>query len=193
MSFIASWIEKVRLHRMDRLQRKLKKLRAKDNDAEETIDDIQETDPSLDAENIIAWDKVTKLSEDLNDYNWNFFRWGDTTALAPGVIVYVLGTRGPTKEKPYITYKPEPRVITSIHDNGVNGGTMFFTYTHEIVRPQSITKGENEFQVVSTEEVIYSPLTKAHAERLCKLLNLQSKRLYEKHLIKMKNSAENHK
>ena len=188
MSLLADFLYNWRIKRYERLGRKLDEAE-KQEDGMKNIPDIE---AGMDGQNVVAWDKVTKLSEDLNDYNWNFFRWGDTTALAPGVIVYVLGKRGPTKEKPYVTYKPEPRVITSIHDNGVNGGTMFFTYTHEIVRSQSIIKDANEFQVVSREDVIYSPLTKAHAERLCKLLNLQSKRLYEKNLLKIKNQ-ENQK
>ena len=116
----------------------------------------------------------------------------DTTKLLPGFIVYVVGKREPTKDKPYITYKPEPRVIASIHDSGVNGGTVFFTYSHRVVKPQSITKNETDFQVIAEEDVIYSPLTKGHAEYICKLLNLQSKRLYEKNLLKIKNK-ENQK
>ena len=68
-----------------------------------------------------------------------------------------------------------------------SGGTTFFTFSHRIVKPQSITKGEKDFQVISEEDVIYSPLTKAHAEYICKLLNLQSKRLYEKNLLKITN------
>ena len=142
---------------------------------------------------IAAWEKVTKLSEDLNSarWAWNFDMYIDTTTLMPGVIVYVIGKRAPTDEKPYITYKPEPRVVSSIHDSGVNGGTMFFTYTHRIEKPQSITKDEKDFTVVSEEDVIYSPLTKGHAEYICKLLNLQSKRLYDKHLLKMQQQLQN--
>jgi len=141
---------------------------------------------------IAAWNKVTKLSEELNNarWAWNFDMYIDTTKLQPGVIVYVIGKREPTPEKPYITYKPEPRVVSSIHDSGVNGGTMFFTYTHRIEKPQSITKGEQDFTVVSDEDVIYSPLTKGHAEYICRLLNLQSKRLYDKQLLKLQQKQQ---
>lgn len=177
-----SLIDKIKARRIERLKQKL----AKFSETENKQEDIPEVTPGTEGHNIIAWDKVTKLSEELNDCNWDFTLYFDTTKLVPGFIVYVVGTRPPTTEKPYVTYKPEPRVIFSIHDSGVNGGTVFFTYSHRIEKPQSITKGEKDFQVVSEVDIIYSPLTKEHAERICKLLNLQSKRLFEKNLLKIK-------
>ena len=141
--------------------------------------------PVVPENSVIEWDKVTKLTEDLNDGNWNFPIYTDTTKLLPGFIVYVVGKRAPTAEKPYVTYKPEPRVVSSIHDSGVNGGTVFFTFTHEVIKPVSMKKDKNDFQIVSEEDVINSPLTKGHAEYICNLLNLQSKRLYEKQLAKI--------
>lgn len=156
------------------------------------IQKYEQTNKSPDApvapeNSVIEWDKVTKLTEDLNDGNWNFPIYTDTTKLLPGFIVYVVGKRAPTAEKPYVTYKPEPRVVSSIHDSGVNGGTVFFTFTHEVTKPVSMKKDKNDFQIVSEEDVINSPLTKGHAEYICNLLNLQSKRLYEKQLAKIKN------
>lgn len=165
------------------------------------IDKVQDKSPDqinntnnipVDSENaVIAWDKVTKLSEELNGSDWDFPIYTDTTKLLPGFIVYVVGKRAPTKEKPYVTYKPEPRVVSSIHDSGVNGGTVFFTYTHQIVKqPCFSNKKEIDFQVIAEEDTINSPLTKGHAEYICKLLNLQSKRLYEKQLVKFNNEHQ---
>ncbi|MFQ6695789.1 MAG: hypothetical protein ACLRFF_04435 [Alphaproteobacteria bacterium] len=175
-----SLLQKLKARRAKRLEQRLVRLF-------ENVK-LPEINPEITGQNtVIAWDKVTKLSEELNDAAWNFPVYADTTKLLPGYIVYIIGERPPTAEKPYVTYKPEPRVVSSIHDSGVNGGTTFFTFSHRIVKPQSITKGEKDFQVISEEDVIYSPLTKAHAEYICKLLNLQSKRLYEKNLLKITN------
>lgn len=171
-----SLLQKLKNRRARRLEQELNKLL----ESTENIADVQHA-------SVITWDKVTKLSEELNDAAWNFPVYADTTKLLPGYIVYIIGQRQPTKEKPYVTYKPEPRVVSSIHDSGVNGGTTFFTFSHRIEKPQSITKSETDFQIVSEEDIIYSPLTKAHAEYICKLLNLQSKRLYEKNLLKIIN------
>lgn len=186
-----SLLEKLKARRIKRLERRLNKLSGRENEGQQDEEELEEFVPEISSlseeESIAAWEKVTKLSEDLNDapWAWNFSMYIDTTKLCPGVIVYVIGKRPPTDEKPYVTYKPEPRVVSSIHDSGVNGGTVFFTYTHQIEKPQSITKGEKDFKVVSEEDVIYSPLTKGHAEYICKLFNLQSKRLYDKHLLKI--------
>ena len=177
-----SLLYKLRLNRFNRLSRKLFEAQQKME-----LESVPENEPGTDGNNIIAWDKITKISEDLNNLPWDFTLYTDTTKLLPGFIVYIVGKREPTKEKPYVTYKPEPRVITSIHDSGVNGGTVFFTYSHSVIKPQSITKGEKDFQIISEDGVIYSPLTKGHAEYICKLLNLQSKRLYEKDLLKIVN------
>jgi hypothetical protein len=193
MSLIEKWKEK----RIKRIENKLKKLSG--NSGEEKQQDIQNIEeedfipdypPLSEEECIAAWDKVTKLSEDINEapWAWNFIGYKDTTQLVPGMIVYVVGQRAPTDEKPYITYKPEPRVISSIHDSGVNGGTVFFTYSHRIEKPQSYTRGKFDFKVVADEDVIYTPLTYDHAKLICRLLNLQSKRLYDKHLLKMQQA-----
>ena len=173
-----SLLQKLRIKRFNCLSRKLDKILQKIG-----LENI----PVDESGAVIAWDKITKISEDLNNLKWDFTLYMDTTKLLPGFIVYVIGKRPPTAEKPYITYKPEPRVVSSIHDSGINGGTVFFTYSHRIEKPQSITKSETDFTVVSEEDVIYSPLTKGHAEYICKLLNLQSKRLYEKNLLKIQN------
>ena len=173
-----SLLQKLRIKRFNYLSRKLDKILQKIG-----LENISENE----SEAVIDWDKITKISEELNKVKWDFTLYMDTTKLLPGFIVYVIGKRPPTAEKPYITYKPEPRVVSSIHDSGINGGTVFFTYSHRIEKPQSITKSETDFTVVSEEDVIYSPLTKGHAEYICKLLNLQSKRLYEKNLLKIQN------
>ena len=172
-----SLLQKLKMKRAERLEQKLNKLLENIDSPEEVSDTKQSS--------IVVWDNVTKLSEELNNSDWDFPVYVDTTKLLPGFIVYVIGKRPPTEGKPYITYKPEPRVVSSIHDSGVNGGTVFFTYSHRIEKAQSITKGEKDFQVTAEEDVIYSPLTKAHAEYICRLLNLQSKRLYEKNLLKI--------
>ena len=187
-----SLLEKLRARKIKRLEQKLDKLYEKKDQQQYEEDFVPESSELSANECIDAWDKVTKLTEDLNNarWAWNFAMYIDTTKLSPGVIVYVIGKRQPTDKKPYVTYKPEPRVVSSIHDSGVNGGTVFFTYTHKIEKPQSITKSEKDFYIVSDEDVIYSPLTKDHAEYICKLLNLQSKRLYEKHLLKIQQQQK---
>lgn len=192
MSLIEKWKEK----RIKRIENKLKKLSGKENQQQQDVaeeDLIPDYPPLSEEECIAAWDKVTKLSEDINEapWAWNFIAYTDTTKLTAGMIVYVVGQRAPTDEKPYITYKPEPRVISSIHDSGVNGGTVFFTYSHRIEKPQSYTRGNLDFTVVSDEQEILSPLTYKHAEFICRLLNLQSKRLYDKHLLKMQQQFQN--
>ena len=185
MSLIEKWKEK----RIKRVENKLKKLYGKEKQTSKE-DCVPEIPPLSEEECIAAWNNVTKLSEDLNEapWAWNFTLYNDTTQLVPGMIVYVVGKRAPTAEKPYITYKPEPRVISSIHDSGVNGGTVFFTYSHRIEKPQSYTRGNLDFTVVSDEQEILSPLTYKHAEFICRLLNLQSKRLYDKNLLKMQQA-----
>ena len=192
MSLIEKWKEK----RIKRIEKKLKKLSGKENQQQQYVveeDLIPDYPPLSEEECIAAWNNVTKLSEEINEapWAWNFIAYTDTTKLMPGMIVYIIGQRAPTDEKPYITYKPEPRVISSIHDSGVNGGTVFFTYSHRIEKSQSYTRGKFDFKVVADEDVIYSPLTKGHAEFICRLLNLQSKRLYDKNLLKMQQQLQN--
>lgn len=175
------------LYNLKRLNYLLNKLQNKTPEQTPDVNDV----PVNTEDAVIAWDKVTKLSEELNDSRWDFPIYTDTTKLLPGFIVYVVGKRAPTQEKPYVTYKPEPRVVSSIHDSGVNGGTVFFTYTHQIVKQPSFNnKNEINFQVIAEEDAINSPLTKGHAEYICKLLNLQSKRLYEKKLAKFNSEHQ---
>ena len=119
--------------------------------------------------------RITKISEELNEQeNLDFTVFLNTTEMTPGLVCYVVESIAPTDKVPYVTYKPAPRIITQIHDSGVNQGTLFFSYSHRIVY-STITKIP---QVISEEEVIYSPLTKSHAEYICKLLNIQSKQTY---------------
>jgi len=126
--------------------------------------------------------RITKISEELNEYEWDFPIFTDTTKMLPGFVCYVVVQVAPSDKIPYVTYKPAARVITQIHDSGVNQGTTFFTYSHQVVRSFIDTKPT----VISEEEVIYSPLTKEHAEYMCKLLNAQSKNLY-KECLKQQN------
>lgn len=126
-----------------------------------------------------ALKNVRNLTEDLNDLTSELSVFVDTTKMLPGLVCYVIEKIAPTSKKPYVTYHPVPRVITQVHDSGVNGGTIFFTYNHKISRSQNFN---GETSVVSEDEVIYSPLTKEHADYICKLLNIQSKQVYLKHM-----------
>lgn len=126
---------------------------------------------------------VRKVTEDLNDLPQELSVFADTTKMMPGLVCYVIGKIAPTAKKPYVTYRPVPRVITQVHDSGVNGGTIFFTYNHKISTLQNFN---GVSYVVSEDEVIYSPLTKEHADYICKLLNIQSKQVYTKYLKEMK-------
>lgn len=122
---------------------------------------------------------VRKVTEDLNDNVTELSVFVDTTKMMPGLVCYVIEKIAPTQKKPYVTYRPVPRVITQVHDSGVNGGTIFFTYNHKIATNQQL----NGYSYVSSEdEVIYSPLTKEHADYICNLLNIQSRQVYTKYL-----------
>lgn len=143
-----------------------------------------------DEDGILYLDNSTKISEQLNDLFCNFIVYSDTTKLLPGVIIYVVGKREPTEKRPWTVYKYEPRVITSIHDSGVNGGTVFFTYSHDIVKSQALGKSKDDFMVVSTEDAIYSPLTKGHAQFICAALNTQSRSLYYSKLAKIQQQNQ---
>ena len=133
--------------------------------------------------------KVRKVTEDLNDNVTELSVFLDTTKMMPGLVCYVIEKIAPTQKKPYVTYRPTPRVITSVHDSGVNGGTIFFTYNHKISKNQSF---DGSYSVVSEDEVIYSPLTKEHADYICRLLNIQSRQVYIKKMreIAKKNQLE---
>ena len=126
--------------------------------------------------------RIRKLSEDLN-VNWGFTIFSDTTTILPGLICYTVEKVEPTDKIPYTTYKPAPRVIVSVHNTGVNGGTVFITYDHKL---SGKTDFNQSYKLVSEYEVIYSPLTKIHAEYICKLLNFQSKQAYKQAMIKIK-------
>ena len=145
-----------------------------------------------DEEGFLYLDNIQKISENLNDMNWGFDMYIDTTKLAPGIVIYVISSQPPTPQRPWTVYKYEPRVITSIHDSGVNGGTVFFTYSHSFVQQLSFSKSKDNdgFQVVSNEDSIYSPLTKGHAQFICAELNSQSRSLYQSHLEKMKQNIK---
>ena len=128
--------------------------------------------------------RIGKISEQLNNYDWGFELFNDTTKICPGTVVYVVEDIAPTPKKPYVTYRPSERVIVCVHSNGVDQGTTFLTRSHRKENNLSYANnGENSFTVVSDEEVIYSPLTKAHAEYICKLLNVQSRQFYKSQLL----------
>ena len=119
---------------------------------------------------------ITQISEKLNECMGSLSVIPDTTNIVPGFVCYVITKIAATDKKPYVTYKPSVRVITQIHDSGVNQGAMFFTYSHEVVN-SIIQKTPH---IVSEEEVFYSPLTKDRAAYICKILNAQSRLAYMK-------------
>ncbi len=99
----------------------------------------------------------------------------DTRSLMPGMVVYTVVPTPPTNKIPYTVYHVEPRIITQIHDSGVNGGTIFITYTHHV---SSTVGNSKQIQIQCEEETLYSPLTKEHAEYVANKLTEQSKTLY---------------
>ena len=133
---------------------------------------------------------IRAISEKLNDREWGFTVYTDTRKILPGLVVYIVEQIAPTTKTPYVTYKPAPRIITEIQDNGANNGAVFFTYSHKITEPTpAYTSDAMPRQVVGVAEVIYSPLTKDHATYICKLLNLQSKQTYMKNIRSVAKSA----
>lgn len=124
---------------------------------------------------------IRKISEKYNDYASTVSVFVDTRKMMPGLVCYVITKVVPTKKKPWVTYKPTPRIITQVHDSGVNGGTIFFTYDHKFI--ESPLNGFRS--VVSEDQVIYSPLTKEHADYVCTLLNAQSRILYRHKMKKL--------
>lgn len=187
-----SLLQKLRAKRFERLAHKLVVSGVKI----QTENIPQQTAPSVsfraDEEGFLYLDDMAKISEKTNEMNWPFDMYIDTTKLIPGFVIYIISKQKPTKQRPWTVYKYEPRVITSIHDSGVNGGTVFFTFSHEIVQPLSLPggKNENEFQIISDEDSIYSPLTKEHAQFICAELNSQSRSLYLSHLAKIKRKEK---
>lgn len=189
-----SFVTVLKLKIIDKIISKLEKSKEKSNkkvkqeqDSNNT-ESVQRVSFHADEEGILYLDGITRISEKINSMLWNFDMYIDTTKLAPGVVIYVISKQNPTSQRPWTVYKYEPRVITSIHDSGVNGGTVFFTYSHNFVQPLSLsnTKGKNDFQVVSDEDTIYSPLTREHAQFICAELNSQSRSLYQSQLAKIK-------
>ena len=131
---------------------------------------------------------IRKISEELNEREWDFDVFLDTRKIMPGMVVYVIEQIAPTEKIPYVTYKPVPRIITEVQDNGVNNGTLFLTYYHKVVSVPTYNPSQNKVpQVISESEIIYSPLTKAYAEYICKLLNLQSKQTYKQYVKMNRN------
>ena len=121
---------------------------------------------------------IRKISEDLNDCLRNMDMYLDTTKMTAGLVCYTIEQIAPTDKKPYVTYRPDARIITQIHDNGVNGGTIFLTCSHKFIKAVNFNSNRSS-EVVSETEVIYTPLTKEHAEYMCKILNAQSRLFYK--------------
>ena len=138
---------------------------------------------------------IRKVSEKLNDDTdrWaSFTVYVDTRQIKPGAVVYVIEKVEPNEKTPYVTYKPAERIVTEVQDNGVNNGTVFLTYSPKIASVSTYyTPQHNAPQVISEHDVIYSPLTKAHAEFVCKLLNVQSKALYKKYVRQIEKQKNN--
>ncbi|MBR3148162.1 MAG: hypothetical protein IKF41_02335 [Alphaproteobacteria bacterium] len=127
---------------------------------------------------------IKKVSQDLNKYTKAVNVFVNTTEMMPGLVCYVIEKIEPTDKTPFVRYKPSPCVITQIHDNGVNGGTIFFSYEHKLISEANFSNKQSK--VVSESKVIYSPLTKEHAIYICKLLNAQSRLFYQKAIKQQK-------
>ena len=138
---------------------------------------------------------IRKISEDLNDdaKRWaSFTVYGDTRQIKPGAVVYVVEKIEPNEKTPWVTYRPAERIITEVQDNGVNNGTVFLSYAPKVASVSTYyTPQHNAPQIISEHDVIYSPLTKAHAEFVCKLLNLQSKTMYKKYVAQLSKQKNN--
>ena len=131
--------------------------------------------------------KIRRISEELNDDVFDDLMYTDTTKLVPGMVVYVIEEYD---TKPVVTYKPAARIIDSIHNNGVNNGTVFMTRVPKFINNPdfkgfSSKNKEHEYLVTSEEEIIYSPLTKEQADRMCSLYNFQFKEAYKKGMKKV--------
>ena len=131
---------------------------------------------------------IYKISEKLNERYFDFNVYTDTTFIRPGMVVYQVEKSNPTAKIPYVTYKPVPYIIVSVHDNGVNGGTLFMTYSHKVSNSFDFSKSGP--QIISEYEVIYSPLTLDQAKYICRLLNLQSRQKYKQAIVKMNNQNQ---
>jgi len=131
---------------------------------------------------------IQKISEDLNDCIEGIEIFLHTTDMTPGLICYTIEKIAPNDKKPYVTYRPTPRVITQVHENGANGGTIILTYSHKFVKSVDFNGGKTG-KVDSEVEALYTPLTKEHALYVCKILNVQS-RLYYMQQIKKQQIKE---
>ncbi len=125
--------------------------------------------------------RVQKISEDLNDCLNGLEIFSHTTNMAPGLVCYTIEKIAPNDKKPYVTYRPTPRVITQVHENGANGGTIFLTYSHKLMKSSDFN-GQKNAKVVSEDEALYTPLTKEHALYVCKILNAQSRIFYNQQM-----------
>jgi len=161
-----------------------------DDDADDTQDAENQED-----EKTVKLKPIRKISEEINrdkDRWASFTIYMDTRKIKPGTVVYVIEKIEPNEKIPYVTYKPAVRIITEIQDNGVNNGTVFLTYTPKVASVSTYyTPQHNAPQVISEHDVIYSPLTKAHAEFVCRLLNLQSKQKYKQYVRQIEKQKNN--
>ena len=126
---------------------------------------------------------IQKISEDLNDCINGMEIFSHTLNMTPGLVCYTIEKIAPNDKKPYVTYRPTPRVITQVHKNGVNGGTIFLTYSHKLTKSSDFN-GQKTARVVSEDEALYTPLTKEHALYVCKILNAQSRIFYMQQIKK---------
>ena len=131
--------------------------------------------------------KIPYISERLNYNIGEITMFVDTRKIDPGLVCYTIEKIEPTASRPWVKYVPSARIIAQIHDSGVNGGTMFLSYKHKVVRTGQF---ENAPQIVSEDDVFYSPLTKEHALYVCKLLNVQSKNEYIKEMKRLMKEAK---
>lgn len=120
---------------------------------------------------------IRKISEDLNDCIEGLEIFSRTTNMTPGLVCYTIEKIAPNDKRHYVTYRPSPRVITQVHENGANGGTIILTYSHKFVKSVDFN-GRKTGKVISEDEALYTPLTKEHALYVCKVLNAQSKLFY---------------
>lgn len=143
--------------------------------------------PMEQMKNIKLPSNITKITEDLNDYTKGINIFTDTTEMIPGLVCYTIEKIEPTDKIPYVRYRPVARVITQVHDSGVNGGTIFFSYNHNFVKSMDFN-GWKTGKVFAEESVIYSPLTEQQANYICKLLNIQSRMFYHNQMKKLKTA-----
>lgn len=125
------------------------------------------------------------LSEELNEELPGLLVRQDTTKLVPGFVVYVIEKIEHNRVIPYDTFKPSPRMLISVYNNGINNGTLCEAYSYKFVKNpdfegynKNSEKDGKKYMVVAEIEEFYSPLTKKQAEIMCKELNAESKRIY---------------